>query len=354
MEPFRPLSTSEQLANHLRQQILNGVLRGNLPGVNQFVQTLGVNSVSVAKAIQQLEREGLVIHQGSRRVRLIAPITHTKPGSLKIGLLYYDAGNALRHDALVIKQELIDAGYTVVVAPKSMMEMKMDPKRIASLVRSMNIDAWIIYAGSRQVLEWFEQQDIPAFALYGRLNQVNLASMGIRKSLVLAELVRKLVGMGHKRIVMLAREERRKPHLGFLEQLFIDELEAQGIKTGAYNIPDWDDSPEGLEQVIHALFKHTPPTALIVGDSLLFHAVQVHLAQKGIFAPRNISLFCNDFEQSFMWNLPEIAHIQWDHRPSVRRVIQWAKNIAGGKDDRKKSHTKAVLHLGGTIGPVPK
>lgn len=329
-------------------------MRGNLPGVNQFVQTLGVNSVSVAKAIQQLEREGLVIHQGSRRVRLIAPITQPRSGALKIGLLYYDAGNALRHDALVIKQELIDAGYTVVGAPKSMMDLKMDTKRIASLVKSMDIDAWIIYAGSRQVLEWFEQQDTPAFAIYGRLNQVNLASMGIRKSVVLSALVRKLVNLGHKRIVMLAREERRKPHLGLLEQLFIDELEAQGIKTGTYNIPDWIDSPEGLEQVIHALFQHTPPTALIVGDSLMFHAVQVHLAQKGIFAPKDISLFCNDFEQSFVWTFPEIAHIQWDHRPLVRRVVQWAKNIANGKDDRKKTHAKAVLHLGGTIGPAPK
>jgi DNA-binding LacI/PurR family transcriptional regulator len=218
----------------------------------------------------------------------------------------------------------------------------------------MAVDAWIVYAGSRDILEWFDHQEIPAFALYGRLDTVNLASMGIRKSLVISSLVQKLVSLGHRRIVMLTREERRKPHLGLMEELFINELESHGIKTGNYNIPDWDDTPEGLEKVIHSLFRHTPPTALIVGDSVLFHAIQIHLANKGIVAPKHISLFCNDFEQSFTWTRPEIAHIEWDYRPSVRRIVQWAKNIANGKEDKKKSYTKAFFYEGGTIGPAPK
>ncbi len=354
MDPFRSLSTSDQLANFLRQQILNGALRGTMPGINQLVQSLGVNSVSVAKAVQQLEHEGLIVNQGSRRVRLIAPITITKSASLKVGMLYYDATNAFRHDALSITKELANAGHTVVTAAKSMMEMKMDAKRTADLVKSMDVDAWIIYAGSRQILEWFEQRETPAFALYGRLNNIALASMAIRKTPVISTLISKLVAFGHSRIVMLTREERRKPHLGFVEQFFIDELESHGIKTGSYNIPDWNDRPEGLEKIIHSLFQHTPPTAIIVGDSVLFHAVQVHLVNKGISAPNQISLFCNDSEQSFEWVIPDISHIKWDYRPSIRRIIQWAKNISQGKIDIKKSYSKAILFEGNTIGPAPK
>jgi DNA-binding LacI/PurR family transcriptional regulator len=105
--------------------------------------------------------------------------------------------------------------------------------------------------------------------------------------------------------------------------------------------------------IIDSLFQHTQPTALIIGDAVLFHAVQVHLAYKGILAPQHVSLFCNDYEQSFKWALPNIAHIQWDHRPSIRRVMQWAKNIGHGKNDRKKSITRAVLHEGDTIGSAP-
>lgn len=354
MDSFRPMSTSDQLAEHLRREINSGKLSGVMPGIKQLVQSLGVNSVSVTKAVKQLEREGLVINQGKGRNRLISSINPNKVRPLKIGMLYYDSADACRFDSLILKQELANAGHTVVPAHTSLQEMKMDVKRTAKLVQSMDVDAWVIFAGSYQILEWFEQQGPPAFALYGRHNKVNLASMGIRKAPVLSSMISKLITLGHRRIVMLAREERRKPHLGLLEQVFIDELETHGIHTGSFNIPDWDESAEGLERVIDSLFQYTKPTALIIGDAVLFNAVQLHLAHKGIFAPKNISLFCNDTEESFKWTRPDITHIQWDHRPSVRRIIQWAKNISQGVKDRKKSYTKAVLHEGETIGPVAR
>ncbi len=354
MNPFLPKSTSDQLAEHLRQQILSGALRGTMPGINQLVKSLGVNSVTTAKAVQQLEREGFVINQGSRKTRLIAPNPQGKPSSLRVGILYYDDTNAARHDAQILKQGLIHAGHTVITPPKTMMELGMDARKTAQMVKSMEVDAWIIYAGSRQILEWFDQQEIPAFALYGRLNQVGLASMAVQKSPVISELIHKLVTLGHSRIVMLTREERRKPQLGTFEQFFINELETHGIRTGPYNIPDWKDNPEGLAKVIDSLFQHTPPTAMIIGDALLFHAVQVHLAHMGIHAPKHISLFCNDFEQSFLWVRPEIAHAQWDYRPSIRRIIQWARNVSSGRPDKKKTVTKAVLYEGGTLGPAPR
>lgn len=354
MEPFRPLSTSDQLAQHLRNEIQKGTLSGLLPGVKQLVQSLGANSVAVTKAIRQLERDGLVTPQGDRRSRLINRTARSGKSSLKIGMLYYDATIEGRQDVLSIKQGLTHAGHTVITAPKSMLEMEMNIRRTARLVESMGADAWVIFAGSIEILEWFEQLGLPAFALHGRLNKVALAGMGVRKMPVMAALIDKLAAFGHSRIVMLAREERRKPHSGALERFFIEQLESRGIPTGPYNIPDWDDSPEGLEKVINSLFQYTPPTALIVGDSMLLHAVQVHLAQKGILAPKHISLFCNDLEQSFAWTRPEISHIRWDHRPTIRRVIQWANHVTRGKEDRKKSYVKATLYEGGTIGPVPR
>lgn len=353
MDPFRALSTSDQLAEYLRRQIRNGILTGTLPGTRQLVQSLGVNSVAVSKAVQQLEHEGLVIHQGDRRSRLIARSGRTRLGTLRIGMLYYDPSSSSRHDSLLIKQGLVNAGHTVINAPKSMLELEMNMRRTARMIDSIDVDAWIIFAGSSEILGWFEQRNIPSFALHGRLDQVDMAGIGVHKAPVYVTLIQKLVSLGHTRITMLAREERKKPILGALEQFFIEQLQQHGIQTGAYNIPDWVDTPEGLEKVIHALFKFTPPTALIVGDSTLFHAVQVHLAQKGIFAPKHISLFCNDVESSFDWVRPDIAHIVWDYRPTIRRALQWAKNISIGKTDRKKTYIKASLHEGATLGPVP-
>ena len=42
----------------------------------------------------------------------------------------------------------------------------------------------------------------------------------------------------------------------------------------------------------------------------------------------------------------------WDHRLVVRRVVQWANNVARGRDDRRQTLTKAEFVEGGTIGPA--
>ena len=59
-----------------------------------------------------------------------------------------------------------------------------------------------------------------------------------------------------------------------------------------------------------------------------------------------------DPDPGFEWCRPPVAHIRWDYRPVVRRVVRWTNNVALGKDDRRQSFTKAEFVDGGTIGPV--
>jgi len=353
MKPFRPQSTTDQLAQYLREEVLSGRLTGEMPGIKQMVRMLGVNSVAITQAVRQLEREGLLIFRGNRRNRLIAEQAEPQAHSMRVGMLHYDPHNVFRADALQLRQSLIDAGHTPVIAPKTMHDLGMDAQRIIRQVRSLEVDAWIIYAGSAELLQWFAEGELPAFAIYGRMNSIDMAGMGVRKSLVTELLLKKLVGLGHQRIVLLVREERRKPTPGLPERFFLEQLEANGIRTGPYNLPDWKDTPEGLGHCIDKLFAHTPPTALLVGDPVTFHAVQTHLGRKGIHAPEDVSLYCNDYNECFDWCRPTIAHLKWDYRPTIRRVMQWVTNIAQGRDDRKRSFTKAEFVDGDSIGPAP-
>ena len=184
---------------------------------------------------------------------------------------------------------------------------------------------------------------LPTFALAGRRRGVRIASTGPDKETALRTLMQRLVELGHRRIVMLAREVCRKPIPGRIEQVFLDELMAHGIQHGDYNMPNWKESSEGLQQVLDSLFERTPPTALIIGESSTFIAVQQHLARRGILAPRDVSLVCDDPDPVFAWCQPTVAHIQWDGIPVARRVVRWADNVARGKDDRRASFIKATL-----------
>lgn len=190
--------------------------------------------------------------------------------------------------------------------------------------------------------------------MYGRFHGLPMASAhpALIPSLIAA--VRRLIELGHRRIVMFAREERKKPRLARPEQTFIDELEAAGIATGDYNLPDWEESRDGLKHRLDELFRFSPPTALIFQESPIFIAARAHLASQGIHAPLDISLVGGDPDTSFEWCDPTPSHIRWDYLPVVRRVVRWAGNVARGKDDRRQIGSKSEFVEGGTIGPVLK
>ncbi|NNJ87088.1 MAG: LacI family DNA-binding transcriptional regulator [Akkermansiaceae bacterium] len=168
------------------------------------------------------------------------------------------------------------------------------------------------------------------------------------------ETVDRLVALGHRRIVHLSREERRKPTPGYLEKLFLDRLEHHGITTGDYNLPEWEESAEGLNALLESLFNYTAPTAMIIDGYVLYNAVRSYLGNHGILVPDQVSLVCSEYDPSFDWCLPKVAHLTWDSGPIIRRVVKWTDNMSRGREDHRKSSTKARLVLGDTIGPARK
>jgi DNA-binding GntR family transcriptional regulator len=72
MDSLTVLSAVEQVAEHLRAELLRGGWSGTMPGVNPLVAALGVNHKTVEAALRMLEDEGLLVNQGRGRQRRIA------------------------------------------------------------------------------------------------------------------------------------------------------------------------------------------------------------------------------------------------------------------------------------------
>lgn len=355
MAKFRILSASEQVAERLRVDIRRGTWSHKMPGEHRLVAELGTSHDTVKEALRKLEKEGLLLNQGPGKKRLISLDGNASPAtSLHVQILLYEKGDSKLGLVLELLHGLHVAGYQVAFAEKTLMGLGMDVKRVARFVENTAADAWIIIAGSRDVLDWFVAHPTPAFALFGRLVNVRLASTSPKKAEVYTEVVDRLVELGHTRIVHLVREERRKPAPGLLERLFLERLEKHGIQAGAYNLPDWEESPASLYALMESLFQHTPPTAMLIDGSVLYHAVRSYLSNHRIIVPDQISLICTDPDPSFEWCLPTVTHMDWDSRAMIQRVFKWADNISRGKDDRRKTSQKAHLVTGGTIGPAPE
>jgi len=355
MSTIRFLSIAEQVATHLRGELLQGHWSGEMPGKHQLAEELGVNNKTVESALRQLEAEGLLVGQGAGRRRgIVVPDGATKSRALRVAVLAGDTPGKSVAFKVDLLHQLMEAGHVAFFAPGSLVELGMDVARVARLVEQTEADAWVVGAGSHEVLEWFAAQPVPAFALFGRMTGLPLAGTGPDHVPALIAATRRLLGLGHRRIVLLEREGLRAGGPGRVERTMFELMESHGIATGPYNLPAWRDNAKDFRRCLDSLFRITAPTALIIDEAFLFAAAHQHLAQQGILAPAHVSLVCIDADPTFAWCHPSVAHIRWDSRPVVRRIVRWVASVACGKMDIRQSFTKAEFIEGGTIGPVPK
>ena len=354
MESLRVSSITAQVAGHLRDAILRGRWTERMPGRETLARELGVSPKTLRLALLQLEDEGFLESQGPGRHRKVAPRVINSRQSLCIRILPYETSEIRNRNMADLQHRLNGMGHSVDFSDRSLCDMKMDVSRIAAAVAKTQADAWIVIAGSRQILEWFASQPIPTFALMGRMRGLPIAGTKPDKIQAQREVLERLRELGHRRIVQIVRKERVTPQPGALEQAFLDGLDEMGVCTGPYHLPVWEGDAHAFHRCLDSLFLHSPPTAIIIQEAPLFIAAQQYLAQRGLFAPGKVSLVCGDPDLAFQWCLPKVSHITWSFDPILRRIVRWIGNVGHGKDHRGQRLTKATFIEGGTIGPVPK
>jgi LacI family transcriptional regulator len=360
MAQLRFLSKIEQVAAYLREELASGKWHYEIPGREDLAIEFGVNAKTVESALRLLERDGLLIAQGAGRKRRIATQAQAR-GALKITFMAYEQSGPVQisyNDPVQISyndfsHQLTRAGHSSTIAGKSLMDLGMDLRQVAKYVKGIKTDAWVVIGGPREVLEWFSRQAVPVCAVFGRCTHIPISSVRIDKTAAMQSAVERLVKLGHRRIVMLARTDRRKSGPGFHERMFLAELEAHGIQTGPYNLPDWDNNVESYHGCLASLFGKTPPTALFIDEPPMFYAAQLFLSRRGLCVPRDVSIVCHDPDRWFTWCDPVVSHFNWDARPVWTHLIRWANQIAAGKHVIKRSLINAEFIEGGTIGPAP-
>jgi DNA-binding LacI/PurR family transcriptional regulator len=356
MEPIRLLSIGEQTVEHLRKGIQEGRWSGRLPGVVRLAKECDVSTGVVRSALRRLEVEGVISSRGLGRSRsVMSPEEGGTPlRTLRVAILIYDSIAETGTILWEIQRNLELAGYVVTIAEKSQSQLNFNLKNITRMVETTPADAWIVSAGSHELLTWFAGQKIPSLALYGRSNGLALARTGPDKLPAYLDATRQVIALGHRRIVMITRAGRRKPVPGTLERLTLEEMRANGIETGPYNLPDWEETPAGLNDLLEKLFRTTPPTALIIDEFPKLIATMQFLANHQINIPSQVSLIFADFDKALDWCYPDIAQMKWDTSLVIRRVIRWVAAVRKGNPDRKTINVPANFVSGGSIGPVPQ
>jgi DNA-binding LacI/PurR family transcriptional regulator len=349
MADFTFLTRSEQLATHLRGELFRRRWSGTMLGVPALAEELGIDRKTAALALVHLEDEGLLVGQGPGRPRRIVLSADHAPSTLRVAMLLYEPSDKSLDYIIDSQNKLETAGHTVIYAPSSLTEIKMDVKQLARMVEKTEADAWVVAGGTGEVLQWFMLQKVPAFALFGRRRQLKIAGIGPDAIPAIVEATRRLINLGHQRIVYLdSLYKVSEP--GTAGTAFSDALSAGGITAGSYNLPGWEGGVEGLYAYLDSSFQRTPPTAIIVSSSPNYFATLHFLLNRGIRVPQDLSLICVDDDPHFTQCRPSVAHIGWSSRPVVNRIVRWVNNVSQGKEDTRQTLIKAEFVEGGTIG----
>ena len=360
MHEIPRFSLPERVAEHLREGIRQGRWSDRLPGVPRLAAELDVAQRTVRRALQLLEAEGLLSGRGVGRSRGItaAGADGALARPLRVGILRYEARLTDNPQIAMVLSEIMQAleaaGHVVCLCKKSQVELKHDFRRMSSQLTNTRTDAWVIEAGSRELLDWSATRPVPCLALYGRTGGLALARTGPDKTPAYRAATRRLLELGHRRIVLVVRAARRLPSPGSCEGGFLEELAAHGIATGDYHLPDWEENSEGLSKLLNRLFQHSPPTALIIDEAAHYIGVAEFLARRRIHVPEQVSLVSTDDDAALAWCHPPVAHMRWDNVPIVRRVVRWVAAVRRGNPDRKIINVAAEFVPGGSIGPVCK
>ena len=355
MRPLRRPSIVELSAEHLREGLRAGRWRHALPGVARLAVELDVSRDTIRTALRLLESEGLLGARGLGRSRAVT-VQGTERHRLRVGILLHDAlpeeQSKIAQLLLQIQSKLGAKDQEVFFLPKTQVQLQHDLPRITRMLGENPADAWIVVAGSHELLEWSAAQATPCLALFGRVERLPLASTGPDKLPAFLTATRRLLELGHRHIVFIVRHARRNPTLGAAEAAFLAELSAHGIPTGPYNLPDWEETPEGFLTLLESLFGRTPPTAIIINETAQFIAAMEFLARRRIHVPEQVSLVATFDDPAFAWCVSGIAHIKSDPKPMVRRIVRWVSAVKKGAADRKSIIFPGEFVPGGSMGPV--
>lgn len=357
---LRRLSAAEQTAAHLRGEIQSGRWLGKLPGVVALAEECDVSPATMRAALSLLEAENWITPGGNGRSRRVAE-PHG-PGASKhplrvmvlLGERFEAEDVGFQNFLFRLQHDLEAAGHVCEFAKKSQAGMRRDLARISRHVATTPADAWVVVGGDNSTLEWFAAQQVPAIAIGGRCIGLPMASTGMSSLEAFRAAVRRLLELGHRRIVMLSPRFLWQPEPGPTVKALFEELAAHGITATRYNIPEWDETAEGLHRLLENTFRVTPPTALIVAYTNWMVAVLSFLARRGLRVPRDVSVLCKNHETWFSWHRPAIAHLFGDESLMVRRILRWVNDVARGKADQKYIPFALQFVAGESMGPPPK
>ena len=353
----RAISLVEATASVIERGLSDGRWR-HLPGERRLAAELEVGRSTLRQALHLLTSQGRLAAPTQGRRREVS--THVPEiaasRALRIGLLTglppLSYMPSTQRFLLELRHALEDSKYQLLMGLPDLSSQCRRKGGLAAIAEENPADLWMIVSGTWEQLEYFSMRPEPALAIGGRSVGLDIASVGFDISLGLRSAVRKLIALGHRRIVLLCESLfRNAPEPGRVLIAFHEEMRAANIQPSGFHLPDWNDSPADLQRALGELFRFTPPTAIIANTPNAAFGLLGFCNERRLRIPEDVSLVFNCGQDDDAWFHPRPSVISNTGSQLIPSILRWISTCSNGKPSRRQILLSTEFRDGKSIGP---
>ena len=354
-------SLVHETVNTLKQWVAGGLLKDILPGELDLKERLRVGRDTLRLALEILENEGWIEPSGQGRKRRIhaeklSELKQTADDGLPVSFLSpypMDQGQT-QIEMEDTQKRLVEMGRELQHISADIFRLKDPDRQLEELVHSHPSAAWIIYATSQPVQEWFARRGLPTIIHGWPYPGVDLPYVTKNWEPAGFHAALQFIRQGHRTLGMFEFVERGAGAMR------IDHGIRRAIESthcGAKLLIFKDErTPESIARAYETAFKlKEPPTAMILTSSNHLLTSYSWLVSKGIRVPADVSLTVlpNDTWYSDLY--PPLSH----YKPNTKLFSQGMADrvlelIKFGRVIRKPLEAPVEYVRGATIGPAPQ
>lgn len=286
-----------RVVDAIQASIHNGIYREYLPGERSLAGDLGVSRTIVRKALQILQKRGVIgIAQGKRTRILKYPRRAPRKRSKSVAVLAKCSMTQMSHSMalhiLTLQMHLNQAGYSLNMHFKHTASTEGPPIHVMrQLVRNTPADCWVLFSGTLPMQRFFQNSGVPTF-LIGRPNQgIKLPHFYIDTAPACRHAVGRALAAGHRKIGLLLDSSPTAGHEA-LRQAFLEGFDNRLGEGAEPVIIRYDLSRMSIENALAKAWRESVPTALIVTIPSACVGVLAFLADRRLRVPADVSVIC--------------------------------------------------------------
>ncbi len=299
------------------------------PTLDDVAKLAGVSTATVSRCLNDPER---VVEATRQRVLSAVDRLGYTPNfaarvmaakrSWTIGAIIPTMENAIFARGLqAFQEELHQRGYTLLVS-SSAYDPDLEAEQIRTLV-ARGADGVLLIGHDRspKIYKDLARRNIPVMIAWSFLAEAQIASVGFDNRAAMAELAKRVIGLGHQRIGVISGVTAGNDRARLRVEGIRDAVRHSGLSPSNLTILETPYQIEnGAEAFSRLMSKNTRPTAILCGNDVLAVGALHRAREMGLKVPKDVSVTGFDDIELAHVATPALTTVHVPHREMGRRA----------------------------------